>query len=151
MRTGAFFSPVMVSSLWCSGKREEKATPGTGASDPDASKLGKKEEERKADSELSSISSPEGSGRAENILTVGRDTTELKDFRGDLAPYPSAEDLIYRDVVAPAKTLSWKSLPGISYALFNILETFWSEAYQMLLTQAVEVSFTPSGHGCNSY
>lgn len=83
MCTGAFFSPIMVSSLWCSGKREEKATPGAGASDPDTSRLGKKEEERKTDSELSSISYPEGSGRARNILTVaiGRDATELKDFR----------------------------------------------------------------------
>lgn len=144
MHTGAFFSPTVVSSLWRSGKREEKVTPGTGASDPDTSRLGKKEEERKADSELSFISSPAGSGRARNVLTTatGRDATELKGFREDLAPFHSAEDHIYRDVVAPAKMLSWKSLAGVTYALFNILETFWSEAYQLFLTQAAEVSHT---------
>ena len=73
-------------------------------------RLGKMKEERSSDSELSFIAecSLEGSGTAKNVFitAVGRDATELKDFREDLSSFPSAKDQICRDTMAAAKTLS---------------------------------------------
>lgn len=68
-----------------------------------------KKKEGTADPELSFVPSTKGSGSARNVFitAVVRDTTELKDFGEDLSPFPSAEDHIYRVVMAAEKTLGW--------------------------------------------